>query len=40
MDLTETLEFAAQAPGTYAFLCCKKCGRGYGKMKGEIIVEP
>ena len=39
-DLTETLEFTAQAPGTYAFSCCKKCGRGHGTMKGEIIVEP
>lgn len=39
-DLTETLEFTAQAPGTYAFSCCKKCGTGHGRMKGQIIVEP
>jgi cytochrome c oxidase subunit 2 len=39
-DLTATLEFTAEAPGTYAFSCCKKCGTGHGKMKGEIIVEP
>jgi cytochrome c oxidase subunit II len=39
-DLTATLEFTAQAPGTYAFTCCKKCGNGHGRMKGQIIVEP
>jgi cytochrome c oxidase subunit 2 len=39
-DLTETLEFTAQALGTYAFSCCKKCGKGHGGMKGKIIVEP
>lgn len=39
-DLTDTLEFTAEAPGTYAFSCCKKCGTGHGKMKGQIIVEP
>lgn len=39
-DLTETLEFTAQAPGTYPFSCCKKCGTGHGRMKGQIIVEP
>lgn len=39
-DLTETLEFTAQAPGTYAFSCCKKCGTGHGRMRGQIIVEP
>ena len=39
-DLTATLEFTAEAPGTYAFSCCKKCGTGHGKMKGQIIVEP
>ncbi len=39
-DLTETLEFTAQEPGTYAFLCCKKCGTGHGRMKGQIIAEP
>jgi cytochrome c oxidase subunit 2 len=39
-DVTATLEFTAQAPGTYAFTCCKKCGTGHGRMKGQIIVEP
>lgn len=39
-DVTATLEFTAQAPGTYAFSCCKKCGKGHGRMKGQIIVEP
>src|SRR5580700_5501733 len=39
-DLTETLEFTAPVPGTYAFSCCKKCGTGHGRMKGQIIVEP
>jgi heme/copper-type cytochrome/quinol oxidase subunit 2 len=39
-DLTATVEFTAEAPGTYAFSCCKKCGTGHGRMKGQIIVEP
>jgi cytochrome c oxidase subunit 2 len=39
-DLTNTLEFTAEAPGTYAFSCCKKCGTGHARMKGQIIVEP
>jgi cytochrome c oxidase subunit 2 len=39
-DLTATLEFTAQEPGTYAFSCCKKCGTGHGRMKGQIAVEP
>jgi len=39
-DITATLEFTAQAPGAYAFSCCKKCGKGHGRMKGQIIVEP
>jgi heme/copper-type cytochrome/quinol oxidase subunit 2 len=39
-DLTATLEFAAGAPGIYSFSCCKKCGTGHGRMKGQIIVEP
>ena len=39
-DITETLEFTAEAPGIYAFTCCKKCGTGHGRMKGQIIVDP
>jgi heme/copper-type cytochrome/quinol oxidase subunit 2 len=37
---TGTIDFAAQSPGTYEFECCKLCGFGHGKMKGEIIVDP
>lgn len=39
-DATATLEFTAEAPGTYQFSCCKKCGTGHGKMKGKIVVDP
>ena len=39
-DLTNTLEFTAEAPGAYAFSCCKNCGTGHARMKGQIIVEP
>ena len=39
-DLTATVEFTAEAPGSYAFSCCKKCGTGRARMKGQIIVEP
>jgi cytochrome c oxidase subunit II len=39
-DMTATVEFIAQDPGTYSFLCCKKCGTGHGRMKGQIIVDP
>lgn len=27
-------------PGTYTFTCCKACGDGQKKMKGQIIVDP
>jgi plastocyanin len=37
---TGTLEFVAHAPGTYELECCKLCGMGHGKMKGEIVVDP
>ena len=37
---TETVEFAAQTPGTYPFRCCVHCGWHHREMKGEIIVEP
>jgi heme/copper-type cytochrome/quinol oxidase subunit 2 len=37
---TETIEFVAQAPGTYPFRCCVHCGWHHRAMKGEIIVEP
>lgn len=35
-----TIDFTARAPGTYEFVCCKLCGFGHGKMKGEIVVDP
>ncbi len=34
------IEFVAQTPGTYSFKCCKFCGFGHGRMKGQLIVEP
>jgi cytochrome c oxidase subunit 2 len=37
---TETLEFVAKTPGTYAFSCCVHCGWRHRSMKGELIVEP
>lgn len=27
-------------PGTYTFACCKLCGSGHKKMKGQVIVDP
>lgn len=35
-----TIEFVAQAPGTYTFHCCHRCGFGHSGMKGQLIVEP
>src|SRR5581483_7298177 len=37
---TQTIEFVAQKPGTYAFKCCVDCGLHHRSMKGELIVEP
>ncbi|HWF37075.1 MAG TPA: cupredoxin domain-containing protein [Candidatus Acidoferrales bacterium] len=37
---TGVIEFTARTPGTYEFECCKLCGFGHGKMKGQIIVDP
>ena len=37
---TETVEFVAQAPGTYPFSCCIHCGWKHRSMKGEVIVKP
>jgi len=37
---TETIEFAAQTPGTYPFKCCVHCGLHHRSMTGELIVEP
>jgi cytochrome c oxidase subunit 2 len=36
---TTTIEFLAQAPGTYTFKCCHRCGLGHGGMKGQIVVD-
>lgn len=36
---TTTIEFLAQAPGTYTFKCCHTCGLGHRSMKGEIVVD-
>ena len=37
---TGSVEFIARTAGAYEFECCKLCGFGHGKMKGEIIVDP
>jgi cytochrome c oxidase subunit 2 len=34
------VDIEATEPGTYSFLCCKLCGNGHKRMKGQIIVEP
>ena len=34
-----TIEFLAQTPGTYTFKCCRTCGFGHGRMKGQLVVE-
>lgn len=39
-DQTVTVEFVAQAEGTYRFKCCVHCGIHHGSMKGELIVDP
>jgi len=36
---TTTIEFYAQAPGTYTFKCCHTCGLGHRGMKGQIVVD-
>jgi heme/copper-type cytochrome/quinol oxidase subunit 2 len=33
------VDFVANAPGTYRFECCKACGSGHKRMKGEILVD-
>lgn len=38
-DLVE-IEFMARDAGAYSFTCCKLCGSGHKKMKGQIIVDP
>jgi heme/copper-type cytochrome/quinol oxidase subunit 2 len=34
------VDLEATEPGTYSFQCCKSCGTGHKRMKGQIIVEP
>jgi len=36
---TATIEFLAQASGTYTFRCCHTCGVGHRGMKGQIVVD-
>jgi cytochrome c oxidase subunit 2 len=39
-ETDQVLDFVAQKPGTYDFVCAKFCGFGHDKMKGKLIVEP
>ena len=39
-DTPATVTFTATKPGTYEYKCADFCGRGHGKMKGQIIVTP
>jgi heme/copper-type cytochrome/quinol oxidase subunit 2 len=34
------VDIEATEPGTYSFQCCKSCGTGHKRMKGQIVVEP
>ncbi|MGH9757855.1 MAG: cupredoxin domain-containing protein [Candidatus Acidiferrales bacterium] len=34
------IEFIAHDAGTYSLTCCKLCGTGHKRMKGQIIVDP
>jgi cytochrome c oxidase subunit 2 len=34
------IEFTASKAGTFEFKCSVYCGRGHGKMKGTLVVEP
>jgi len=35
----QVIDFTAQQPGTYNFVCAKFCGFGHDRMKGKIVVE-
>lgn len=37
---TVKIELVAHTPGTYTFTCCKQCGSGHKRMKGQLVVEP
>ena len=34
-----TIGIVPTEPGTYTFTCCKTCGSGHKKMKGQIIID-
>lgn len=34
------VDIEATETGVYSFVCCKACGTGHKRMKGQIIVEP
>ncbi len=34
-----TVEFTADAAGTFPFECAKFCGMGHKNMKGQLVVE-
>src|SRR6266436_1390365 len=36
---TTTIEFLAQASGTYTFRCCHSCSLGHRGMKAQIVVD-
>ena len=36
---TTTIEFVAQAPGSYTFKCCHTCGLGHRGMKSQLVVD-
>ena len=35
-----TIEFFAEAPGTYEFRCSVVCGIHHNRMKGQVVVDP
>ena len=37
---TAKIVFVAHTAGTYSFTCCKECGSGHKRMKGQIVAEP
>jgi len=34
------IDLVGHMPGTYKFACCKQCGSGHKRMKGELVVDP
>jgi heme/copper-type cytochrome/quinol oxidase subunit 2 len=39
-NVTVKIELIGHTPGNYIFSCCKSCGSGHKRMKGQIIVDP